>query len=45
MGGVDQSSYPNIESWFAKCVKLIPNYEKANGAGAAEFGEYYISKC
>ena len=28
MGGVDLSTYTNIESWFAKCVKLIPNYEK-----------------
>ena len=43
--GLDLSTYPNIASWFDKCVKLIPNYEKANGEGAAFFGGYYKSKC
>ena len=42
---MDLSTYPNITSWFDKCVKLIPNYEKANGEGAAFFGGYYKSKC
>ena len=45
VGGVDLSTYTNIESWFAKCVKLIPNYEKANGEGATAFGAFYKSKC
>ena len=43
--GLDLSTNPNITSWFDKCVKLIPNYEKANGEGAAFFGGYYKSKC
>merc|ERR1712083_547493 len=38
-------SYSNIESWFDKCVKLVPNYEKANGEGATAFGGFYKSKC
>merc|ERR1711913_250957 len=45
VGGVDLSSYSNIESWFDKCVKLVPNYEKANGEGATAFGGFYKSKC
>jgi len=45
VGGVDLSTYTNIESWFAKCAKLIPNYEKANGEGATAFGAFYKSKC
>merc|ERR1711971_501689 len=45
VSGVDLSTYTNIMSWFEKCVKLIPNYEKANGEGAAFFGGYYKSKC
>ena len=44
VSGVDLSTYSNIVSWFDKCVKLIPNYEKANGEGAAFFGAYYKSK-
>merc|ERR1711862_310628 len=44
VGGVDLSTYTNIESWFDKCIKLIPNYEKANGEGATAFGEIYKSK-
>ena len=45
VSGVDLSTYTNIVTWFDKCVKLIPNYEKANGEGAAFFGGYYKSKC
>ena len=42
VGRVDLSTYTNIESWFDKCVKLIPNYEKANGEWVATtFGEIY----
>ena len=45
IGGVDFSSYPNIEAWLEKCIKLVPNYEKANGEGATAFGGWYKSKC
>ena len=45
IGGVDVSTYPKIEAWYKKCIKLVPNYEKANGEGATEFGEYYKAKC
>lgn len=40
---VDLSSYADIEKWAAKCQELIPNYEKANGEGAAAFGGWYKS--
>jgi len=43
--GVDLNTYTNIETWFNKCVKLIPNYEKVNGEGADEFGGYYKARC
>jgi len=45
VGGIDFSDYPNIEAWYEKCIKLVPNYEKANGEGATAFGEWYKSKC
>jgi len=44
VGGIDLSTFTNIEAWFDKCVKLIPNYEKANGEGCAAFGGFYKSK-
>jgi len=43
-GFVDLSKFPNTEEWYEKCVGLIPNFEKANGAGAAEMGDYYKNK-
>jgi len=45
VGGINFSDYPNIEAWYDKCIKLVPNYEKANGEGATAFGEWYKSKC
>jgi hypothetical protein len=30
-----------VNEWFEKCKALIPNYEKANGEGAAAFGGWY----
>jgi len=42
--GVDLSEYSNISAWFERCVKLVPNYEKANGEGAAVFGGFFKSK-
>jgi len=41
---VDLAEYKNAEAWFEKCCKLVPNYEKANGEGAAAFGGFYKSK-
>lgn len=43
-GCTDLAPYTHAEAWLAKMVKLVPNYEKANGAGAAEFGALYKSK-
>ena len=45
VGGVELASFANIEAWYEACVKLVPNYEKANGEGAAAFGAFYKSKC
>ena len=42
---MDLSEYKNAEAWEAKMIKLIPNYEKANGEGATAFGAFYKSKC
>ena len=44
VGGIDLTTYTNIEAWFEKCVKLIPNYEKVNGDRVATFGDFYKSK-
>jgi glutathione S-transferase len=43
-GAVDLSEYKDAEAWFTKCTALIPNYEKANGEGAAAFGAWFKSK-
>ena len=37
-------SFPELNTWFEKLIKEIPNYEKANGEGALEFGQYYKNK-
>merc|ERR1712088_1236936 len=37
LADLDLSTFPNCEAWFEKCCKLVPNYEKANGEGAAAF--------
>jgi len=41
---IDLAEYSNLEAWYEKCVKLVPNYEKANGEGAAAFGGFFKSK-
>ena len=41
---MDLSKYSHAEAWFARVSALIPNYEKANGEGAAMFGAFYQSK-
>ncbi len=44
-GAFDLAAYnPEVNEWFEKCKALIPNYEKANGEGAAAFGGWYKSK-
>jgi len=45
LADLDLASFPNTVAWAEKCVKLVPNYEKANGEGAAAFGGFYKSKC
>ena len=34
----DLSSYEATNAWYEKMKGKIPNYEKANGEGAAAFG-------
>jgi len=41
---IDLSEYKNAEAWLEKCKALIPNYEKANGEGAAQFGDWFKTK-
>jgi len=41
----DLSSHnPELNDWFEKCKAAIPNYEKADGEGAAAFGGWYKSQ-
>jgi len=42
--GIDLAEYKNVEAWYERCCKLVPNYEKANGEGAAAFGGFFKSK-
>merc|ERR1711872_869272 len=41
LADLDLASFPNTVAWYEKCVKLVPNYEKANGEGCAAFGGFY----
>jgi glutathione S-transferase len=41
---VDLAPYPELLAWLEKMEGLIPNYEKANGAGVAKFGKFAMSK-
>lgn len=41
---VDLSSYTELSKWFEKVKGEVKNYEKANGEGAAQLGEFYKSK-
>ena len=27
--GIDLAPYKNLEAWAAKCIALVPNYQKA----------------
>ena len=40
-GHFDLAPYANVNNWFQKMKKEIPNYEKANKAGADIFGIMY----
>ena len=35
---------PELDQWYNKCKSLIPDYEKANGLGAEEFGQGFKNK-
>jgi len=43
-GNFDLTPYAETNAWFEKMKKEIPNYEKANGEGAAGFGGWFKSK-
>ena len=40
-GHFDLTPYTNVNNWFQKMKKEIPNYEKANEVGADIFGIMY----
>ena len=40
-GHFDLTSYPDVNTWFEKVKGEIPNYEKACGKGANEFGGWF----
>ena len=40
-GHFDLTPYTNVNNWFQKMKKEIPNYENANEAGADIFGIMY----
>jgi len=40
----DLTPYAETNAWFEKLKKEVPNYEKANGEGAAAFGGWFKSK-
>ena len=40
----DLTPYTETNAWFEKLKKEVPNYEKANGEGAAAFGGWFKSK-
>eukprot|EP00088_Acartia_fossae_P047878 TRINITY_DN5203_c0_g1_i1.p1 TRINITY_DN5203_c0_g1~~TRINITY_DN5203_c0_g1_i1.p1 ORF type:complete len:221 (-),score=73.91 TRINITY_DN5203_c0_g1_i1:213-875(-) len=42
--GEDMSAYKNTQAWAARCMALIPNYQKCNGEGAAVFGAWMKPK-
>ena len=35
---------PELDQWYQKVKALVPEYEKANGAGAEEFGTGFKNK-
>lgn len=35
---VNWSNYPELEAWFDRAVREIPNYEAACGEGASQYG-------
>ena len=35
---VNWSNYPELEAWFDRAVREIPNYEVACGEGASQYG-------
>jgi len=43
-GKFDLTPYAETNAWFEKMKTEIPNYEKANGEGAAAFGGWFKSK-
>jgi len=43
-GAFELEKYSDLSAWAAKVKALVPNYEKANGEGATQFGGFYKSK-
>ena len=41
---MDKSAYTELNAWYEKVSKEIPNFDKANEAGCKEFAEMYKSK-
>ena len=41
---LDKSMYSELNAWFDKVSKEVPNFDKVNTAGADIFGGFYKSK-
>ena len=41
---VNLEEFPEAKKWAAKMKTLVPNYEKACGEGATEFGNFFKAK-
>ena len=42
---IDLTQYdPEIGGWFGRCKEEIPNYQKANGEGAEQWGQFLQSR-
>ena len=41
---MDKSAFTELNAWYEKISKEIPNFDKANEAGCKEFGDFYKSK-
>ncbi len=41
MDGMDVGPFPELRAWFNRVKGEVKNYEKANGAGAKMYGEYF----
>ena len=41
---IDRTPYAELNAWYEKMSKEIPNFDKANEEGCKAFGDFYKSK-